>query len=323
MKNILYILFFIVVSYKATAQITYIPDPAFEQALIDLEIDSDEVINGQVLTSDVENVTELEIFGYDYFELSDLTGIQDFTSLEKLSITFSEITELDVSQNLQLKELNCGNNWLSEIDVSYNTLLEVLYIGNYDGDVGPFNMIEEIDLSSNPNLHTLNAQDMLVLKRINLKNGNNNFDMTIDIGVYPWIDWNDPDYDPYEIYNTICIEVDDADLALNNEFPYSDWIITNPHTAYIFTDDMVQCSLSTQSFAQNKISIYPNPVSDMLYFETAGVTIEKVMVFDLSGRKILEQNQVSTISVSDLQKGSYILKIFSDKGVQTEKVVVR
>ncbi|MGE4346875.1 MAG: T9SS type A sorting domain-containing protein [Flavobacteriaceae bacterium] len=29
------------------------------------------------------------------------------------------------------------------------------------------------------------------------------------------------------------------------------------------------------------------------------------------------------MSVSDLQKGSYILKIFSDKGVQTEKVVVR
>src|SRR5690554_3205494 len=157
MKNILYFLFFIAVSYKITAQITYIPDQGFEQHLINLNIDSDGIINGQVLTSDVENVTELEIFGYDYFELSDLTGIQDFTSLEKLSITFSEITELDVSQNLQLKELNCGNNWLSEIDVSYNTLLEVLYIGNYDGDVGPFNMIEEIDLSSNPNLHTLNA----------------------------------------------------------------------------------------------------------------------------------------------------------------------
>src|SRR5690554_142142 len=322
MKNILYLLFFITVSYKVTAQITYIPDQGFEQALIDLEIDSDGIINGQVLTSDVENVTELIIANGGI--IYSLTGIQDFTSLEKLVVNFTWITELDVSENLQLKELDCSSNELTSIDVSSNPLLEILRVGNIGGDVGPFNMIEEIDLSNNPNLYILDAQDMSwPLKRINLKNGNNNFDMTIDIGVYPWIDWNDPDYDPYEIYNTICIEVDDADLALNNEFPYSDWIITNPHTAYIFTDDMVQCSLSTQSFAQNKISIYPNPVSDMLYFETAGVTIEKVMVFDLSGRKILEQNQVSTISVSDLQKGSYILKIFSDKGVQTEKVVVR
>lgn len=47
------------------------------------------------------------------------------------------------------------------------------------------------------------------------------------------------------------------------------------------------------------------------------------MVFDLSGRKVLEQNQVNIISVSDLQKGNYILKIFSDKGVQTEKIIVK
>src|SRR5690606_32210031 len=147
----------------------------------------------------------------------------------------------------------------------------------------------------------------------------------IDIGVYPWIDWNDPDYDPYEIYNTICIEVDDADLALNNEFPYSDWIITNPHTAYIFTDDMVQCSLSTQSFAQNNIKIYPNPVTETLYFDLkSDISIEKVMIFDNLGRKVFEKNNVSdNISVSDLQKGNYILKIFSDKGVQTEKIVVK
>ncbi|MFA7650554.1 MAG: T9SS type A sorting domain-containing protein [Flavobacteriaceae bacterium] len=322
MKNILYILFFIVVSYKATAQITYIPDPAFEQALIDLEIDSDEVINGQVLTSDVENVTELEIFGYDYFELSDLTGIQDFTSLEKLSITFSEITELDVSQNLQLKELDCSSNELTSLDVSSNTLLEKLYCGNYGIDVGPFNMIEEIDLSNNPNIYDFNAFDMF-LKKINLKNGNNNSNMSIDVSIFPW-GMDEPDYDPYEIKNTVCIEVDDEDLAQNNQYPYSEWNITHGgHVAVHFTDNVEACALNTQSFTQNKISIYPNPVSDMLYFETADSVIEKAIIFDLSGRKILEQNQVNTISVSDLQKGNYILKIFSDKGVQTEKVVVR
>ncbi len=318
MKNILYLLFFIAGSYKATAQVTYIPDQGFEQALISLNIDSDGIINGQVLTSDVENITELVLENWGIIE--NLTGIQDFTSLEKLSITFSYITELDVSQNLQLKELYCSNNELTSLDVSSNTLLEVLYIGNYGIDVGPFNMIEEIDLSNNPNIYVLNAYDMSTLKKINLKNDNNNSNMNIVVSVYPW-GMDEPDYDPYEIRNTICIGVDDENLAQNNQYPYSEWNITHGgHVAVNFSDE---CNLNISDFTQNKINIYPNPVSDILYFETAGVTIEKVMIFDLSGRKILEQNQVNTISVSDLQKGNYILKIFSDKGVQTKKIIVK
>src|SRR5690606_16320875 len=124
MKNILYFLFFIAVSYKATSQITYIPDSAFEQALINLDIDSDGIINGQVLTSDVENVTELELV----YLITDLTGIQDFTSLEILSLDHNfELTSIDLSNNSQLKVLNVSQNSLTELDLSNNILLEELY----------------------------------------------------------------------------------------------------------------------------------------------------------------------------------------------------
>ncbi len=316
MKNILYFLFFIAVSYTATAQITYIPDPLFEQTLIDLEIDSDGIINGQVLTSDVENITELYI---EESFMSDITGIQDFISLEKLVVIFTYINELDVSQNLQLKELDCSSNELTSLNVSSNTLLEKLYCGNYGLDVGPFNMIEEIDLSNNPNIYDFNAFDMYI-KKINLKNGNNNANMKIDVSIYPW-GMGEPDYDPNEIYNTVCVEVDNVNLAQNNQFPYSEWnIIHGGHVAVNFSDE---CNLNISDFTQSKISIYPNPVSDILYFEPTGATIEKIIIFDFSGRKILEQNIKNTISVSNLQQGNYILKIFSDKGVQTEKIIVK
>lgn len=304
------VLFFITVSYKTTGQITYIPDPYFEQALINLNIDSDGIVNGQVLTSDVQNVIELEIFGYDYFGLSDLTGIQDFVSLEKLTIIFSEITELDISQNLQLKELDCSSNWLTSLDVSSNTLLEKLYCGNYGIDVGPFNSIEEINLSSNPNIYDFDAFD-LPIKKINIKNGNNNSNMKINVSIFPW-GMDEPDYDPYEIKNTVCIEVDSEDLAQSSQYPYSEWnIIHGGHVVVNFSDE---CNLNTQSFTQNKINIYPNPVTDMLYFDITDTTIEKVIIYDFSGRKVLEQNGVNTISVSDLRKGNYILK-FSGKSL--------
>jgi len=319
MKKTLLFLFFIAVSYKATDHITYSPDPIFEQALINLDIDSDGIVNGQVLTSDVEDITELYIEGSS---MTDITGIQDFTSLEKLSITFSYITELDVSQNLQLKELDCSSNYLTSLNVSSNTLLEVLHIGNTGGDMGPWNEIEEIDLSNNPNIHTLYAYDIWNFKRINLKNGNNNPDMILDISFYPWYGaGEDPDYDPTEILRTICIEVDNS----INDFPYSEWDIMKYHTAYILTDDMVACSLSSESFVQNNIKIYPNPVTETLYFDLkSNISVEKVIIFDNLGRKVFEQNNVSdNILVSDLQKGNYILKIFSDKGVQTEKIIVK
>src|SRR5690554_4919691 len=101
MKNILYLLFFIAVSYKATAQITYIPDQGFEQALINLEIDIDVIIDEQVLTTDVESVTELNSDSLDggIPWIYDLTENQDFVSLENLTMKYSDITNVDVSQN--------------------------------------------------------------------------------------------------------------------------------------------------------------------------------------------------------------------------------
>ena len=60
-------------------QVTMIPDPNFEQALIDLGIDN--VLDGSVSTSNINTVTELNV---NSMNISDLTGIEDFTSLINL-----------------------------------------------------------------------------------------------------------------------------------------------------------------------------------------------------------------------------------------------
>jgi len=303
-----------------SGQYTIIPDQGFEQALISLNIDSDGIVNGQVFTSDIENVTELNLdaLSWSFPQIYDLTGIQDFVLLEKLSINYTDITELDVSQNLQLKELDCSSNWLMSLDVSSNTLLEVLHIGNTGGDMGPWNEIEEIDLSNNPNIHTLYAYDVWNLKRINLKNGNNHPEMTLDIAIYPWYGYDlDP---PFSILRSICIEVDDVSAALDGQFPYSDWDITHYHTDFIFTDDVVQCSLSTEALAQLDIKVYPNPTSDMLYIDTEN-TVQKIEIYNLQGRKVLVSDQ-NQINVSGLSPGMYLLKITDENNLKfTQKII--
>src|SRR5690606_39057978 len=284
-------------------------------------IDSDGIVNGQILTSDALAITSLTLYyvgsGTGQY-INDLTGIEDFINLESLVVNGTMVEELNVSTLVNLKYLDCVDNMLTSIDVSNNVLLEYLDITS-DGDIYPMNYFTEIDLSNNPNIHTLKALGGGISK-INLKNNNNNEDMFIDVGC--WWCW---DYPTDYIIGHICIEVDDIELAQNNQYPYSEWTIYHSGKTYSYTDDVEECSLSTQSFAQNNIKIYPNPVTETLYFDLkSDISIEKVMIFDNLGRKVFEKNNVSdNISVSDLQKGNYILKIFSDKGVQTEKIVVK
>src|SRR5690554_5008626 len=88
-QGLLLLLFFLFFNSAVISQITYIPDPDFEQALIDLGIDSDGEINGQVLTADIENVESLEL---NQRFIHDFTGIQDFAALEILDVSWNKMT---------------------------------------------------------------------------------------------------------------------------------------------------------------------------------------------------------------------------------------
>lgn len=212
---------------------------------------------------------------------------------------------------INLKYLDCQDNMLTSLDVSNNALLEHLDIST-GGDVYPLNNITEIDLSHNPNINELDASGWSTTY-INLKNGNNNPDMYINIdGFYD-------DMGP-EPNNHVCIEVDDATGAQNNSLPYSGWNIMHQYATYTFS---ANCSLSTQKFTAAVVSVYPNPTSDVLTFEsTNDITINKVTIFDTTGRSIKEYNNIgSSISISDLQTGTYILKLISGKETFTQKII--
>ncbi|MCT4579892.1 MAG: T9SS type A sorting domain-containing protein [Flavobacteriales bacterium] len=58
--------------------------------------------------------------------ISDLTGIEAFTSLTALDCPANLITNLDLSSNTAITSLNCRNNQLTSLDVSTNTALTEL-----------------------------------------------------------------------------------------------------------------------------------------------------------------------------------------------------
>lgn len=60
---------------------------------------------------------------------------------------------------------------------------------------------------------------------------------------------------------------------------------------------------------KGELVIFPNPVTDILYFQTKD-TIGKAYVYDMGGRIIIESTVVdNTVDVRQLQAGSYIIVI--------------
>ena len=111
------------------AQTTTIPDPAFEQALIDLGYD--DIIDGIVTTADIVDVTHLDVSMKD---IEDLTGIEDFVSLSVLDCHGNQLTSLDISQFQSLWNLDCYNNQLNYLDLSQHNGLVYLFCGNNELD---------------------------------------------------------------------------------------------------------------------------------------------------------------------------------------------
>ena len=329
MKKIILILLVFLANGKSMAQQTLIPDYRFEQALLDLGIDSDLTVNGHILTSDALLVTEMIItpnsltnYPYPAAEISDydgmihdLTGLEAFINLEKLILNVTMVDNLNVSNLVNLKHLNVVDNMLTSINVSNNANLEYIKISDW-GDVLPMNNINELDLSQNPNIHAIYAPGV---QKINLNNNNNNSNMLIAVGCL--CTGNLPD----DIVGSVCIKVDNVTLAQNNQTPYYEWTINYAHISLNFTSDLSQCSLSTSAFKRNKITIYPNPFqSDILYLKSDDNSLFKVEIFDFLGRKIDEKDKViDRISVSGLAKGNYLIKILSNSGIQTEKLIVK
>ena len=136
------ILLFSLLPLFTIAQQTYVPDDAFEQALIDQGFDN--VLDDSVNTNNINGETALYIIQKGIF---DLTGIEGFSSLTVLDCSHNELTSLDVSQNNLIESLSCSSNELSALDLTLNTALEILKCNS--------NGITALDLSQNSALNQL------------------------------------------------------------------------------------------------------------------------------------------------------------------------
>ena len=130
-------------SFYCSSQNTYVPDDNFEQALIELGYDSGE-LNDSVPTENIRSVLTLNI---NQKNISDITGLQDFTSLENLYCSDNNLDTLNLSMFPNLFILECFNNQIRHLNVSQNILLADIQCS--------VNSLELLNLENNPNLNSI------------------------------------------------------------------------------------------------------------------------------------------------------------------------
>lgn len=159
-----------------------IPDTNFEQELMELGYDTNG-LNGNILQEDAEAVIILDVSNRS---ISSLQGIEGFLNLKTLYCNNNDLTNIDVSRNTKLVQLDCQFNLLTSLDLSHNLELTGLYAF--------VNQITSLDLSNDINLISLDCNENQ-LTSLNVKNNNNS---------------NFIDFKARSNANLYCIQVDDA-----------------------------------------------------------------------------------------------------------------
>lgn len=88
------------------------------------------------------------------------------------------------------------------------------------------------------------------------------------------------------------------------------------------TFDSGGATLSNEAFELFKgLRVYPNPASETIYI-TSGIPIEKIELYDIVGKQVLESKNTSEINVNHLEYGLYLLKLYSEKAITTKKIII-
>ncbi|GGI58110.1 T9SS type A sorting domain-containing protein [Winogradskyella haliclonae] len=164
-------------------RITLIPDLVFEQKLIDFGYDN--VIDGQVLTANIELLQTLDVSDSG---ILDLTGITDFKALVELDCSANFLEALDVSNLTFLERLNCSSNFIDDttnvFDFSGTDNLVALFCAGND--------LNNLDVSANANLEIIDCADNELAalnvgsnQLLRILNASNNELTTLDISNNP------------------------------------------------------------------------------------------------------------------------------------------
>lgn len=105
------------------------------------------------------------------------------------------------------------------------------------------------------------------------------------------------------------------------KFAYAGGQVVTKYLSYEVGSTCDSFGIMDQSWAQS-VMVYPNPVSNRLTIKSLQIPVVKVELFSMLGHKVLELlDGFDRIYVDDLSDGLYFIKVYSDLGSTTRKII--
>ena len=123
-----------------------------------------------------------------------------------------------------------------------------------------------------------------------------------------WVEYTynlDASYNSQTIYIGInCVSNDQFGFAID------DFKVTTTGT------------VSSEQFFTENFTMYPNPTTDVLNISSKnGLIVSEIRITDMTGKVVKVQKDASTINVSDLSSGTYLIDITTKEGKATSKFI--
>ncbi len=261
---------------------------------------------------DVSKNTELTNLSCSDNKLRDL-DVSKNTKLEWLYCAKNPLDSLDVSRNTRLTDLHCYSNQLSSLDVSNNRLLETLECNS--------NRLTDLNVLQNKRLTQLycysNKLSSLSIKRNTqlekLYCWDNNFSTQALDDIYCALP-NRTGKDNGEIFplrdTSSAAEVDSVGATTAKNATDKNWKVWKYNqvggNTDITTTGTYDCSTAVaDASAEPQLTLYPNPVADVLYLSATARTIR---VYDMYGTEVAHAADTDRVEVSHLPAGIYTVR---------------
>lgn len=270
-------------------------------------------------------------FNCSHNQLSSLS-INNMLVVQSFDCSYNNLTAMNIGK-IVAQDFNCSYNTIASVNISDISQINNLNISHNvltsfvspvlpsvdDPDLAPVGNATNQSIYCNNNLLTLlNLNKTQVLK------------------IYA----SDNDIHTLFIKNGILNEFLDLQNNPNITFICADNFPLDPSDPYSEVDYFQSavpgatvnsnCSNSVLAVRDNpttdhKVTIYPNPASEAIHI-TADRALKSVEISDLQGRVIKtvqngSYSETVSVSVNDLVSGTYIVKIATEKGLLTKKII--
>jgi hypothetical protein len=314
-----------------------IPDAVFKQALVN---------NSTINTNQDTEIQCSEAAAYSGYiglnslAITDLTGLEAFTSLTQLDIGYTSVPSFDITANTALTYFDCSGIGFSGATLTFdaaNAALQTVFAES--------NQLAGLDVSALPNLYYLKCGYNNTLANLDLSQNpaleilavDNNFLTDLDLSNNPLLTDLSCTYNAIVALdlsansNLLTIGVSNNALTYLNVANGNNTNVTfynsfnNPNLGCIQVDDVAYSNANWTNVSSwstfntfctppitvgideqepTMLSIYPNPTKSELFFSDAIAGD----VLDITGKSLIQFPMTRTLDLSQLADGVYLIR---------------